>query len=334
VNNAKNIGGEKKMTEKNQRMIETNGIKMHVAEQGKGPLVIMCHGFPEIGYSWRHQLSALAEAGFHAVAPDQRGYGKTDCPESLEAYNIFQLVGDLVGLVHAFGEDKAVIAGHDWGAPVACHCALLRPDIFHSVILLSVPYSPRSWGCIKPTDAMKKMAGDLNFYMLYFQEPGKVEREMERDVRETMIRILYSASGDPPLEKRWNFLFRKDQKFIDTGYLPAELPNWLAEKDIDVFTEAFKRTGFRGGVNWYRNIDRNWELTPFLSGAKIRQPSLFVAGELDGVIAMNRRAFDHLEKSMPNLKRKVLIPGAGHWVQQERPQEVNELLIGFLKEGQ
>jgi pimeloyl-ACP methyl ester carboxylesterase len=334
VKNAKNIGGEKKMTEKNQRMIETNGIKMHVAEQGKGPLVIMCHGFPEIGYSWRHQLSALAEAGFHAVAPDQRGYGKTDCPESLEAYNIFQLVGDLVGLVHAFGEDKAVIAGHDWGAPVACHCALLRPDIFHSVILLSVPYSPRSWGGIKPTDAMKKMAGDLNFYMLYFQEPGKVEREMERDVRETMIRILYSASGDPPLEKRWNFLFRKDQKFIDTGYLPAELPNWLAEKDIDVFTEAFKRTGFRGGVNWYRNIDRNWELTPFLSGAKIRQPSLFVAGELDGVIAMNRRAFDHLEKSMPNLKRKVLIPGAGHWVQQERPQEVNELLIGFLKEGQ
>jgi pimeloyl-ACP methyl ester carboxylesterase len=334
VNNAKNNGGEKKMTEKNQRMIETNGIKMHVAEQGKGPLVIMCHGFPEIGYSWRHQLSALAEAGFHAVAPDQRGYGKTDCPESLEAYNIFQLVGDLVGLVHAFGEDKAVIAGHDWGAPVACHCALLRPDIFHSVILLSVPYSPRSWGGIKPTDAMKKMAGDLNFYMLYFQEPGKVEREMERDVRETMIRILYSASGDPPLEKRCNFLFRKDQKFIDTGYLPAELPNWLAEKDIDVFTEAFKRTGFRGGVNWYRNIDRNWELTPFLSGAKIRQPSLFVAGELDGVIAMNRRAFDHLEKSMPNLKRKILIPGAGHWVQQERPQEVNELLIGFLKEGQ
>jgi pimeloyl-ACP methyl ester carboxylesterase len=322
------------MTEINHRIIETNGIKMHVAEQGKGPLVIMCHGFPELGYSWRHQLPALAEAGFHAVAPDQRGYGKTDCPESLEAYNIFQLVGDIVGLVHAFGEDKAVIVGHDWGAPVAYHCALLRPDIFHSVILLSVPYSPRSWGGIRPTDAMKKMAGDLNFYMLYFQEPGKVEREMETDVRKTMVRILYSASGDPPPEKRWNFLFRKDQKFIETGYLPAELPNWLTEKDIDVFTEAFKRTGFHGGVNWYRNIDRNWELTPFLSGANIRQTSLFVAGELDGVITMFRRAFDHLEKSMPNLKQKVLIPGAGHWVQQERPQEVNELLIGFLKDGQ
>ena len=125
------------------RMIETNGIKMHITEQGEGPLVILCHGFPELGYSWRHQLPALAEAGFHAVAPDQRGYGKTDCPEAIEAYNIFQLVGDMVGLVHALGEEKAVIAGHDWGAPVAFNCALLRPDIFHSLILLSVPFSPR-----------------------------------------------------------------------------------------------------------------------------------------------------------------------------------------------
>jgi pimeloyl-ACP methyl ester carboxylesterase len=312
-------------------MVDTNGIKMHIAEQGQGPLVIMCHGFPELGYSWRHQLPALAEAGFHAVAPDQRGYGQTDCPEPIEAYNILQLVGDIVGLVHSLGEEKAVIVGHDWGAPVAYNCALLRPDIFHALILLSVPYSPRSWGGTRPTEAMKNMAGDLNFYILYFQEPGKVEKELEADVRESMIKMLYSASGDPPPDKRWNFLFNKDKRFIDTGFLPDTLPGWLSEEDIDVFTEGFKRTGFRGGVNWYRNIDRNWELTPFLSEVKIHQPSLFIAGELDAVITMSGPGFDNLENSVLNLKQKILIPGAGHWVQQERPQEVNGALIDFLK---
>lgn len=313
------------------REVETNGIRMHITEQGEGPLVIMCHGFPELGYSWRHQLPALAEAGFHAVAPDQRGYGQTDCPEAIEAYNILQLVGDIVGLVHALGEEKAVIVGHDWGAPVAYNCALLRPDIFHALILLSVPYSPRSWGSTRPTEAMKNMAGDNQFYIVYFQKPGRVEKELEADVRETMVKTLYSLSGDPPPEKRWNFLFGKDQKFVDTVYMPDTLPEWLTEKDIDVFTEGFKRTGFRGGVNWYRNIDRNWELTPFLSEAKIHQPSLFIAGELDGVIVMSRAAFDNLESAVPNLKQKILVPGAGHWVQQERPQEVNDALIDFLK---
>ncbi|MBI4768525.1 MAG: alpha/beta hydrolase [Deltaproteobacteria bacterium] len=317
--------------ESSQRMIETNGIKMRITEQGKGPLIIMCHGFPELGYSWRHQLPALAEAGYQAVAPDQRGYGKTDCPEAIEVYNILQLVGDMVGLVQALGEEKAVIVGHDWGAPVAFNCALLRPDIFHSLILLSVPFSPRSWGGIRPTEMMKKMAGDLNFYILYFQEPGMVERELEADVRKTMIKALYSLSGDPPPDKRWNFMFDKGQRFIDSVHMPDTLPNWLTEEDVDVFTEAFQRSGFRGGVNWYRNIDRNWELTSFLSGARIHQPSLFIAGELDGVIVMSRGAFDNLEKNMPNLKQKILIPGAGHWIQQERPREVNKRLIEFLK---
>lgn len=315
----------------NQRTIETNGIRMHIIEEGEGPLVVLCHGFPELGYSWRHQLPALAEAGFHAVAPDQRGYGKTDCPESIEAYNILQLVGDIVGLVHALGEEQAVIIGHDWGAPVSWHCALLRPDIFSALILLSVPYAPRPWGGVPPTEWMKKMAGDHHFYILYFQTPGRVEKELEEDVRKSMIKMLYAASGDPPPDKRWSFLFSKDQKFMDTSELPDHLPPWLTDKDIDRFAEAFQQTGFRGGVNWYRNIDRNWELTPFLSGAKIQQPSLFIAGELDGVIVMNRRAFDRLEENMPKLRGKILIPGAGHWVQQERPEEVNRLLLDFLK---
>lgn len=314
-----------------RRWIETNGIRMHISEAGEGPLVIFCHGFPELGYSWRHQLPALAEAGFQAVAPDQRGYGKTDCPQAIEAYNILQLVGDIVGLVHALGQERAAIIGHDWGAPVAWHCALLRPDLFHALVLLSVPYAPRPWGGVRPTEVMRRIAGDQEFYILYFQEPGLVEKELEADVRKSMLKMLYAASGDPPPEKRWHFLFPKGQGFLEGAETPSHLPSWLTQEDLDVFTENFEKTGFRGGLNWYRNIDRNWELTPFLSGAKIRQPSLFIAGEFDGVIAMNHRAFERLEENMPALQGKILLPGAGHWIQQERPQEVNRRLLDFLR---
>ena len=303
---------------------------MHIAEAGEGALVVLCHGYPELWYSWRHQLKALAEAGYHIVAPDQRGFGQTDRPERIEDYNILQLSGDIVGLIHALGETEAVIVGHDWGSEVARHCALLRPDIFRGVVLLSVPYRQRSWSDIRPTVAMKQMAGEKQFYQLYFQEPGKAERELEADVRKTMLMSLYKGSGDAPPDKRWRFLFDKSETLLDTGTVPETLPAWLTEADLDFYTQEFQGTGFRGGLNWYRNIDRNWELTPFLSGAKIRQPSLFIAGDLDGVVTIYRQAFDNLEQTMPGLTKKVLLPGAGHWIQQERPNEVNELLIEFL----
>jgi len=264
------------------------------------------------------------------MAPDQRGYGQTSRPEPIEAYHILQLTGDIVGLVHALDEERAIIVGHDWGAPVAWHCALLRPDIFHAVVLLSVPYLPRSWEDPRPTEAMRRMAGEQQFYQLYFQEPSTAEAELETDVRLTMRMLLYAASGDPPPEKRWRFLFAKSERFLDTGSLPQTLPGWLIEQDIDVFAREFERTGFRGGLNWYRNIDRLWELTPFLSGATLRQPALFIAGELDPVIAMDREAFDALEQTVPGLRKKVLLPGAGHWIQQERPGQVNRLLLEFL----
>lgn len=318
------------MIEVKHRFVETNGITMHIAEQGAGPLVVLCHGFPECWYSWRHQLSALAEAGYHAVAPDQRGYGQTDRPEPIAAYNIFQLTGDIVGLVHALGEEQAVVVGHDLGAPVAWHCALLRPDLFRAIVLLSVSYVSRSWKDPWPTEAMKQMAGDKQFYQLYFQEPDKAEVELEADVRKTMRMLLYSASGDPPPEQRWRFLFNKFERLMDTGTQPDILPAWLTEQDIDYLTREFERTGFRGGLNWYRNIDHRWEQTPFLSGAKLHQPALFVGGEADAFIARRRAAFDALEESVPNLRKKVLLAGAGHWIQQERPAEVNQLLIEFL----
>lgn len=319
------------MEEITHRFVETNGIRMHIAESGKGPLVILCHGFPELWYAWRHQLVALAEAGFHGVAPDQRGYGQTDQPEPIEAYHILNLVGDIVSLVRVLGEKKAFIIGHDWGANVAWHCALLRPDIFPAVVALSVPFLPRLGGKIPPTEIMKKMSGEQVFYQVYFQEPGRAEAGMETDVRRTMRTTLYSLSGNPPPEKRWRFMLDKSEKALAPSSLPEALPSWLTEKDVDYFTSEFKRTGFRGGLNWYRNIDRNWELTSFLEGAQIYPPALFVAGEVDPVIKMYRKAYDSLEKNVLQLKGKILIPGVGHWVNQERPAEVNKLILEFLK---
>jgi pimeloyl-ACP methyl ester carboxylesterase len=312
----------------NHRFINTNGINMHIAEQGQGPLVILCHGFPELWYSWRHQLPALAAAGYHVVAPDQRGYGQTDRPDAIEAYTLLHLTGDMVGLVQALGEERAVIIGHDWGAPVAWFCALLRPDIFHAIGSLSVPYSPRA--DMRPTETMKLIAGEQQFYQQYFQEPGQAEAEFEADVRTTMLKFLYAGSGDAPPEQRLRLVFGKSAKFLDSATVPATLPVWLTAQDLDVFTKEFERTGFRGGLNWYRNVDRTWELTPFLRGAKLRQPSLFVAGEQDVVVTLARPAIENLKDAMPNLRTKVLLPGAGHWIQQERPTEVNTLLIEFL----
>jgi pimeloyl-ACP methyl ester carboxylesterase len=313
------------------RFIETNNIRMHIAERGKGPLAVLTHGFPELGYSWRYQMVALAKAGFHAVAPDQRGYGQTDRPDPIEAYDIFQLTGDIVGLVNALGEDQAVVIGHDWGSVVAYHCALFRPDLFRAVALLSVPFLPRVGGKIPPMEIMKKIYGEKVFYQVYFQEPGKAESEMEADIRKTLLSTLFSLSGSAPPEKRWRYVLLKTEKLLDTYFLPEKPPDWLAEKDISCFVHEFHRTGFRGGLNWYRNIDRNWALTPFLEGAKLRQPTLFIAGDLDPVIRMYRKPVESLEMGVPELKGKVIIPGAGHWVNQERPEEVNQLLVQFLK---
>ncbi|MBN9517860.1 alpha/beta hydrolase [bacterium] len=318
------------MTAITHRFVQTNGIRIHVAGAGSGPLVVLLHGFPEGWYSWRHQLAALAAAGYHAVAPDQRGYGRTDRPDAVEAYDILTLTADVVGLVHELGAETAVVVGHDWGAPVAWHSALLRPDVFRAVGLLSVPYLPRAWGEPRPTEAMRALAGEGQFYQLYFQEPGRAEAELEADVRRAVTMFLYAASGDAPPEKRWRFLFGRDERLLDTGGMPDRMPDWLTEADLNHFTDEFTRTGFRGALNWYRNIDRMWETTRFLCGAKLRQPALFAAGEQDAVVAMYRAAVEALPATVPDLRVNTLLPGAGHWVQQERPAEVNELLLRFL----
>jgi pimeloyl-ACP methyl ester carboxylesterase len=312
------------------RMIETNGIRLHVAEQGQGPLVILCHGFPECWYSWRHQMPALASAGYRVIAPDQRGYGRSDAPQAIEAYDLCHLAGDIVGLVYSLGESRAIIVGHDWGAPVAWTCALLRPDIFHSLCLMSVPFLPFTIGQPKPTDVMKAAFGEMEFYQLYFQEPGKAEKELEEDVCATLLKLLYAGSGDAPADQAFHFLFDRSQRFIDLHVTPQGLPSWLKQEDLDYFTSEFQRTGFRGGLNWYRNLDRDWELLAPLANARIEQPTLFLAGEKDVCIAMYRDAYNALEQNVPGLESKHLLAGAGHWVQQERPEEVNHRLLTFL----
>jgi pimeloyl-ACP methyl ester carboxylesterase len=308
---------------------------MHLAEQGRGPLVVLCHGFPESWYSWRHQLSALAEAGFHAVAPDMRGYGRTDRPEAIDQYTLFHLVGDMVGLLDALGAEQAVIAGHDWGAPVAWHAALLRPDRFRAVIGLSVPFRPR--GAVRPTTVMPQ-TDDAIFYQLYFQTPGVAEAEFEHDTRSTIRTLLYSASGDaPPRDANAAAtggvgMVPRQGGFLTRMVKPATLPPWLTDADIDFYTAEFTRTGFSGGLNWYRNIDRSWELLAAFGGARVTVPALYMAGDRDLVVRFPGmdQLIPNLSKFVPELRRTIILPGCGHWTQQERAAEVNAAMIDFL----
>jgi pimeloyl-ACP methyl ester carboxylesterase len=309
--------------------VNTNGIVMHYLEAGEGPLVLLLHGFPELSFSWRHQISALADAGYRVVAPDQRGYGQTDRPENPEEYTLCHLAGDIVGLVHALGEKRAAVIGHDWGAPVAWTSALLRPDIFGAVGLLSVPYLAELWSGPPPTATMKALlAGGQMFYQLYFQEPGKADEEFAKDPRHSLLRMFAGAAGS--VQEKWRYLFLPGETFLDTLPKANGLPHWLSEDELAFFAESFKRSGFTGGLNWYRNLDRNREMLGFLAEAKITQPSLFVAGAEDQVVEMYRRDFDQLEQTMPGLTVKTLISGAGHWVQQEKSKEVSQRLLQFL----
>jgi pimeloyl-ACP methyl ester carboxylesterase len=254
-----------------------------------------------------------------------RGHGRTSAPADIAAYSIFDTVGDMVALVTALGETQAVIVGHDWGAPVAWHAALFRPDMFTKVAGLSVP--PPFRGRARPLDSLRA-GGVTNFYWQYFQSPGVAEAEFERDIAATMHKILGRGVSDPAA-----LYVTEDKGFL--GNIPPvlTLPDWLSEADIAYFAEAYQKSGFRGGLNWYRNLDRNWDLTAPWQGAQIHQPSLFIAGSRDSVITglIGAKRVTELDRVLPNLRQKLIIEGAGHWVQQERPHEVNAALIAFLK---
>jgi pimeloyl-ACP methyl ester carboxylesterase len=308
-------------------IISTNGVDLRVTEAGDGPLVVLAHGFPELAYSWRHQIPALAEAGYHVVAPDQRGYGGSSRPETIEDYDVHHLTADLLGVIDALGEDQAVFVGHDWGSLVASVQAALHPDRVTALVNMSVPYIAR--GPLSPITAFRNLFGDGFFYILYFQEPGPADAELNGDPARTMRRLLAArVSGDQGLDPA--FFANDGRGFIDRMAEPEGLPDWLSQAELDHYIAEFTRTGFTGGLNWYRNFDRNWETTPQLDGVKVSVPSLFIGGALDPVIVMSPPAAAH--ESLTDHRGDVLIDGVGHWVQQEAPDQVNAALITFLND--
>lgn len=318
--------------------VDANGISIHTVSVGEGPLVLFCHGFPESWYSWRHQLQVVADAGFRAVAMDMRGYGRTTAPEDVGAYSMSDLVGDAVGVVAVLGAEEAVVVGHDWGAPVAWYSALMRPDVFRAVAALSVPYTPPFGGLppgITMNDLMRSAAGDRDYYRLYFQQQGVAEDEIGADLDRFVRGFLYTISGDAVEDgvhqSPWDGYFPKCERLVDQLTVPGTLPGWLTEDDVATYVSELARNGIRGGLNWYRNLNTlPTVLAPF-TGAVIRQPALYLAGERDLIAGNTEEALAVVRDSMPNLHALQVFPGARHWLQQERPDGVNDALLDFLR---
>lgn len=318
---------------------DANGISIHAAAQGEGPLVLFCHGFPESWYSWRNQLPAVAAAGYRAVALDMRGYGRTAQPADVGAYTINHLVGDVIGAIAALGERTAVVVGHDWGAPVAWYSALTRPDVVRAVAALSVPYIPPVGALPEPltvNQLMRAAAKGRDFYRLYFQAPGVAEADLEADIERSVRGFLYTISGDIVADgihpDGWDGYFPLGQSVTDQLVQPERLPGWLTEDDVAYYVAEFRRTGFRGGINWYRNIDAlPAALAPF-KGAAIHQPAMYLGGQHDRIAGNTPEAIAAMAGTVPGLRRCELLAGAGHWLQQERAEQVNDALIAFLGE--
>lgn len=312
------------MTELTHHRLESNGITIHVAEAGQGRPVVLCHGFPELWSSWRHQIGALAEAGYRAIALDMRGYGETEAPGPVDAYTMDALTGDVAGVMDALGLDRAVVVGHDWGALVAWHVALRHADRLAGVAALSVPYSPR--GDMRPTELYELFFAGKFFYMLYFQERDRPDAELAADVRHFLLRMMNSTSGaQPPVPSD---LPREGTGYLDSlAAAPEVVPSWL-DGHLDDLVAAFSRTGFTGALNWYRNLDRNWELSEDLAGAHVTVPALFVTGERDPLSRLLPATV--MDGWVDDLRASVVLPGVGHWTGEEAPDGVNRALLDFL----
>jgi pimeloyl-ACP methyl ester carboxylesterase len=289
------------------RQLRLNGIELHVAELGDGPPVVLCHGFPELWYSWRHQLPALAAAGYRAVAPDLRGYGHSSVPTDVDAYDLPSVCEDMLGLLDELGEERALFVGHDWGATLVWQLALAHPTRISAVVGMSVPFMPRPPA--PPVGLLREGLGE-DFYIVWFQLPGIADAALARDPRRTLT-----------TRRQWTPQWSREEEHPDR-------PAWLTEQDLRVYVEAFERTGFTGGLNYYRNLDRTWELTAHLAGRSIEQPALFLTGSRDPV--QRFLPAEIMSGYVTDLRDKVVIDGAGHWVQQERPGEVNRALLAFL----
>lgn len=314
------------------QLISTDTITQSILEAGTGPLVLLIHGFPELGISWRAQVQALADAGYHAVAPDMRGYGATDKPTDGADYSILNLVGDMVALVRALGETQCVVVGHDWGAPVAWHCALMRPDMFRAVAGLSVPFQPRR-ASGPPTAAMaaiSKRAGLGELYISQFQA-SDAHDIFEVDVAAGLRKGFYAYDGATPAERRSNGFIPEGQTFLSGVADDATLPPWMSQEHFQEYVDAFTAGGFRAPFDWYRNLDANWALTAWLQDARITVPAAFIVGENDPVRHYAGAHEASLKDWATDLRMQTVIPGAGHWLQQERPDEVNRFLLDLLR---
>lgn len=323
-----------------EKLIQTRTLSMSVIEAGEGPLVVLCHGFPETKFAWRHQVKALANAGYRVVAPDLRGYGKTETPEREDQYTVTHAVGDLVALLDALGEQQAVIAGHDWGATIAWQAALLRPDRFRAVVALSVPFMGQP--PVPPSQIFPQNDQAL-FYTLYFQQRDGAETEFQRDVALTLRKLIFAASGEAGPRKPGDDTPNPFGMVVRAqGLLPGLPdpaisgnwpPHWLPEAEFDQLVAAFTATGFAGGLNYYRNLDRNWELQQAHIGQQISVPALFMIGERDTGLSIPGMAdiISAMPLLVPDLRGSHVLEGAGHWLQQERADEVTSLLLDFLK---
>lgn len=310
------------------RMVPTNGINLHVAEKGDGPdVVLLLHGFPELCYSWRHQISALAAHGYRAVAPDLRGFGDSDVPADPSAYTMLHVVGDLVALIESLGQDKVFVVGHDWGAMVAWSLCMFRPDKVRALVNMSVAFRPRIPG-LKPVETLRTAFGD-DYYICAFQEPGRTEAEFARHRTSLVIKkfLTYHDPGPAIVPKENGFEAAPEQD--------VALPSWLSEEDINFYASKFDKSGFTGGLNYYRALDLNWELTAPWTGVQIKVPVKFIVGDQDLAFYFpGVQDYIHnggFKRDVPLLEDIVVMEGAGHFINQEKPQEISNLIIEFIK---
>ena len=314
------------MADVRHHFVQTNGIRMHVAEAGEGFPVVMCHGWPELWYSWRHQLKALSEAGFRAIAPDMRGYGGTDAPADPTQYRTSTICADIAGLLDALDIEKAVIVGHDWGGYHIWQFGLRYPERTARLVGLNTPYSPP--GPIPSTQALHAAfgEGDRGYYMLYNQEPGQPEAEFEADIRGNIAKVMHPYTRAQDLWTMATLGGDGSGMYTRIPTPPAD-KMLLTEADLEVYTKAFERSGSRGAFNWYRAIDLNWEDSRALPDPVIRIPAMMVTAEND--LILRPEAAEPMRQWIPDLRIEH-IKNCAHWTQQERPEEVNRLLIDFL----
>jgi len=319
------------MKARNARNITANGITLRVVVEGQGPLCVLVHGWPESWYSWRHLIDPLVAAGYRVAVPDVRGYGGSDAPHAIEAYDMISMTDDVVGLIDALGEKQAILIGHDWGAPIVWTTAIRYPERVRAVVGMSVPHLGR--GELPPIELFKQIYAGRFFYQLYFQKPGVAEKELEADIPATIRKVYYAASGDAPAGSGLNVTKPPDATLLEGLVDPDPLPAWLSAEDVEYYAQQFRAHGFRGPLNRYRNQERDHALLPELSTRKVEQPALFIAGSRDAVLRFvpGVSLVDLMDPWYTDLRGKVLVEGAGHWVQQERPKEVVDAVLGFLR---